>query len=66
MPWLSYASMPLAGYISKRLLCCPMNSAMPSGRPSGAGEPLITGDERLYNAVKGKLDFVLYIADFQA
>ncbi len=30
------------------------------------GEPLITGDERLYNAVKGKLDFVLYIADFQA
>lgn len=28
------------------------------------GEPLITGDERLYNAVKGKLDFVLYIADF--
>lgn len=30
------------------------------------GEPLVTGDERLYNAVKGKLDFVLYIADFQA
>jgi predicted nucleic acid-binding protein len=28
------------------------------------GEPLITADERLYHAVKGKLDFVLYIADF--
>jgi len=30
------------------------------------GEPLITADERLYNAVKGKLDFVLYIVDFPA
>ena len=28
------------------------------------GEQLITGDERLYNAVKGKLDWVLWIGDY--
>jgi len=27
-------------------------------------EQLITGDERLYNAVKGKLDWVLWIGDY--
>jgi len=28
------------------------------------GEQFITGDERLYNAVKGKLDWVLWIGDY--
>ena len=28
------------------------------------GEQLITGDERLYNAVKGKLDWVLWIGNY--
>lgn len=27
------------------------------------GEPLVTGDKRLYNAVKGKLDWVTWLAD---
>jgi len=29
-------------------------------------EPLITGDQRLYNAVKDGLDFVVFIGDYQA
>jgi len=28
------------------------------------GEPLVTGDKRLYNAVKEKLDWVLWIGDY--
>ena len=28
------------------------------------GEPLITGDERLYNAVKGQLDWVLWVGNY--
>jgi len=28
-------------------------------------EKLITGDERLYNAVKGKLDWVVWMGDYQ-
>lgn len=27
------------------------------------GEPLVTGDKRLYNAVKGKLEWVTWLAD---
>jgi predicted nucleic acid-binding protein len=30
-----------------------------------AGEPLVTGDSRLYNAVKDRLDFVIFIAEYQ-
>ncbi len=29
------------------------------------GEPLVTGDKRLYNAVKGKLDFVIFVGDYK-
>ena len=28
------------------------------------GEPLVTGDKRLYNTVKGKLDWVTWLADY--
>lgn len=28
------------------------------------GEPLVTGDKRLYNAVKGKLDWVIWIENY--
>jgi predicted nucleic acid-binding protein len=31
-----------------------------------AGEALVTGDKRLYNAVKGKLDWVIWMGDYQA
>jgi len=30
-----------------------------------AGERLVTGDLRLYNAVKGKLDWVVWMGDYQ-
>jgi predicted nucleic acid-binding protein len=30
----------------------------------GHAEPLVTGDERLYNAVKGKLDWVIWIGEY--
>jgi predicted nucleic acid-binding protein len=29
------------------------------------GEPLVTGDKRLFNAVKNKLDWVLWMGDYQ-
>jgi predicted nucleic acid-binding protein len=30
-----------------------------------AGESLVTGDKRLYNAVKGKLEWVVWMGDYQ-
>jgi predicted nucleic acid-binding protein len=30
-----------------------------------SGEPLVTADQHLYNAVKGKLDWVVWIANFE-
>ena len=30
-----------------------------------AGESLVTGDKRLYNVVKGKLEWVVWMGDYQ-